>query len=291
MMEEKILFEKSLFWDGNAITVDIEFYVDRIVMLPKIRPHQLEKAVRLALENWQMVDFRRKILEKIYYCPALIYQLFKRGAVEFGEIEPFLRNRDIFFLCYYFRKEIVDFASFMQNKEKPNDFDCSFLENENDVFQMIEYGFLPSSVEYILKYDVIDDLIGLNNLNHEAKWSPFEWCSKPDCFDLLSFSGFFGSIKCFKHLLIKDFKINEQTLSMIVCSGSLDLFHLFQGEQLLTAECICKASEFFQLPLLVFMIENGANINSKNKIVDLVLLIIVHFILLLKMAILVLLSF
>jgi len=265
-MEEKISFEIFLYGEGNEIIMkDIEFCVDRIVMLPKIRPHQLEKAVSLSVEYCKMSDFRRKLLEKSKECPVLIYQLHKRGVFVFGEFEPFLRNRDTFLLSYYFRKEIENFGSFIEKKDKPYGFDETFFENGSNLDPLIEYGFLPSSIEYCLKYDVIDDFVVFEDLNQKVKWSPFEWSSKPKYLDLLSFSGFFGSINCFKHLLMKGFCINESVLSMVVCSGCLDLFHLCHVQNFLTAESICKVSEFFHQSLLEYMVENGVDINEKDS--------------------------
>jgi len=265
-MEEKISFERFLFGGGNEIRInDMEFCVDRIFMLLKIRPHQLEKAVRLSVEYCQFSDFSRKLLEKSYECPVLIYQLYKRGILVFEEIEPFLRNGNTFLLCYYFRKVVKDFDNFIKSKSKPYGIDESFFENENVMDQLIEYGYLQSSIEYCLKYDVIDDLLSIDNINQEARWSPFEWSNKPEHKDLLSFSGFFGSIKCFKHLLMKGFEINENVLSMVVCGGSFDLFHICQGQQFLTPNLFCKAAQFFHQPLLGFLIENGGDKNAKDK--------------------------
>jgi len=262
-MEEKISFERFLFGDGDEIFIDdIEFCVDRIVMLPKIRPHQLEKAVRLSLEFSKSVVFQRKLLEKSNECPVLIYRLHKRGVFGFKEIEPFLAPYDTFLLCYYFRKQINDFEIFIQSKDKPICYEESFLENTNDIDQLIEYGFLPSSIEYCLKYDAIDDLLSIDNYDQKAKWSPFEWSIKSEYLGLLAFSGFFGSIKCFKHLLLNGFEINENVKSMVVCSGCFDLFHLCQVHKELSFNCFCKASEYFHLPLLVFMIENRSNVNE-----------------------------
>jgi len=193
-------------------------------------------------------------------------------------------------LSYYFRKEIKDFYSFIKNKSKPYGIDESFFDNENDMDQLIENGFLPSSIEYSLKYDVIDDLLNIDNLNQEAKWSPFEWSNKPEYLDLLSFAGFFGSIKCFKHFLLKGFEINENVLSMVVCGGCFDLFHICQGQDFLTPNLVCKVSEFFHLSLLDFMIENGADIIAKDKYVEFLYLIWLLFIMLPEKVILVLLN-
>jgi len=228
-MEEKISFERFLFGEGNEIRIDdMEFCVDRILELPKIRPHQLQKAVNLSSEYCKLSDFRQRLLEKSKKCPVLIYQLYKRGILVFEEIEPFLKNDHTFLLSYYFRKEINDFESFIKSKHIYDDIDESFFENENYLDQLIEYGYIQSSIEYCLKYDVLDDLLNIDNFNQEAKWSPFEWSNKPEYLDLLSFSGFFGSIKCFKHLLMKGFEINDNVQSMVVCGGSFDLFHLCQ---------------------------------------------------------------
>jgi len=268
-MEEKISFERYLFGDGNEIVIDdFEFCVDRIVMFPKIRPHRLEQAVLLSVKYCKSADFRRKLLEKSNECPVLIYHLHKRGVFVFEEIEHFLKNRGTFLLSYYFWKEIENFESFIQSKRKPGDYDGTFFENTNNIDQLVEYGYLPSSIEFCLKYDVIDDLVVFDNLNLETKWSPFEWSIKPQYLDLFSFTGFFGSIKCFKHLIMKGFEIKDDVLSMVVCSGCLDLFHLCQGQQLFTPESFYKVSEFCHLTLLVFMLDNGAFINANNKYGD-----------------------
>ena len=138
-MEEKVAFEVILFGDKNEIMVnDVDSCVDRIVLLPKIQPHLLEKAVRLSVTYCQIADFRQKILEKSNECPLLIYQLFKRGIFVFKEIKPFLRNRDTFMLCYYFRKEIDDFGSLILCKYMPYGFDQSISNNEDIIDQFIE---------------------------------------------------------------------------------------------------------------------------------------------------------
>ena len=228
----KISFEKFLFGGGNEIIIkDIEFCVDRIVLLPKIRPHQLEKAVKLSVKYRKLDDFRRKLLEKSKECAVLLYRYFKSGIYMFEETKPFLHNRDTFLLFYYLGKEIEYFRSFIENKDKIDDFDEIFFEDENNIDQLLEYGFFQSSIEYCLKYDVIDDLVGFENYFQEAKWSPFEWSNKPLYLDLLSFSGFFGSVKCFKHLLIRGFKIKENVISMFVCGGCFDIFQLCQIQQ------------------------------------------------------------
>jgi len=264
-MDQKTDFERFLYGDGNEIVInDMEFCVDRIIMLPKIRPHQLDKTVRLSVEYCKFADFRRRILEKSTECPVLIYKLYKYGVFVFDEIQLVLEHCNAFMLCYYFRKEMDDFEYFIRTKSKPYGFDESFIDNGSDIDQLIEYGFYPSSIEYCLKYDVIDDLINISIPDQEAKWSPFEWSNRPNYLDFLSFAGFFGSIRCFKHLLLNGFELNNKVLSMVSCSGCFDLFHLSREKQNITIECFCKASEFFHPNLLEFMVENGVDMNAKS---------------------------
>jgi len=290
-MKEKIVFEQCLFGNENEIVVnDIEFIVDRVVMLPKIRPHQLDKAVSFSIEYCRNTDFRRKMLEKSNECPVLIYQLFKRGVFVYEEIRPFLKNRNSFLLCYYFWKETDDFGKMIKGKDKPYGFDEFFSDKSGDIGLLIDFGFIPSSIEYCLKYDVVDDLNNFSIMNQNAKWSPFEWSFKPDYLDFLSFSGFFGSIKCFKHLLMKGFEVNEKVLSMVVCSGCSDLFQLCQGQKYVTIESVCMAAEFCHLHMLIYMSENKANINEKNKFVENKFIMRHLFIMLLKGDIFVLLN-
>ena len=293
--QEQIVFEKLIYGDPPVFEyMEIQtkdFLVDRFVMFLSLRPLYLERAVILCLEYTKNSHFRQKLLEKILECPVLIYRLCQRGVFLFKEIEEYLQNRESFVLGYYFRKEILDFKSFIKQKRVPDDLDESFLKNEDEIDLLREYGFLPSSIEYCLKYDDIDCFRDFNTtLPNQAKWSPFEWSVKPKSLDLLSFSGFFGSIKCFKHLLLQGLLINPRVLSSAVCSGSLDLFHLFNESRDFSPECLCNGSLFFQIAVLTFMIENGADINAKDKDVELLFLKRLLFIMLLKMAILVLLN-
>jgi len=214
MVESMINFEKFLFENGlESTTCDSEFFADRIVMFPKIRPHKLDFVIRLCIDYCQIMGFRQKILEKSIKCPVLIYKLYKRGVFTFNEILPCLSRRDTFIFCFYFRKEIDSCDTFILNKEKPNGVKGEFFEINSDYDQLIEYGFLPSTVEFCLKYD---DLLSFKDNNFidqtVAKWSPFEWSYEPKYFDFLSFSGFFGSIKCFKFLMMNGYEINDRVI-------------------------------------------------------------------------------
>ena len=115
---------------------------------------------------------------------------------------------------------------------------------------------MPNTFEYCLKYD---DIIVFKEIFHNdeknAKWSPFEWSREPKSLDLLSFSGFFfGSLQCFKFLLINDFQINDDIRSNVAYSGNYDIYHLCNQVNTEIYMQACLASEFCRLYMLEFFI-------------------------------------
>ena len=91
-----------------------------------------------------------------------------------------MKGKDTFLANYYFLEEINDLESFLKSKSKLNNID-----------QLIEHGYIQSSIEYCLKYDVIDSLFHIDDFHHTASWSPFEWRNYREYFDLLSYFVFF----------------------------------------------------------------------------------------------------
>ena len=78
-----------------------------------------------------------------------------------------------------------------------------------------------------MKYDFNEGLKDFNIDNdQEAIWSPFEWSRMPSNLDLLAFSVFFSSSKCFKYLMMKCLSINDNVCLSVICSVSMDLYHL-----------------------------------------------------------------
>jgi len=263
-------FEAALFCRECSevpFVSDLEFIADRLIELPSVRPFLLERAVTLCYKHCNNAEFRHFFLERSFNCPVLLHRMFKKNAFEFSEIEPnILGNQWAYILCYYFRNEIKDFDKVVGQKVVPDDFDHSFIENVEDLEKLIEFGFLPNSTEYCLKYDDIKVFKSKFDLNErKAKWSPFEWSYKPKSLDLLSFSGFFGSIHCFKFLLLNDFEINKNVISSIACSGNSDIFHLCQYGESCSSDCLFMASKFCHLDTIKFLLDNGANLTSKNR--------------------------
>jgi len=282
---ENHLYGGTIYESG--ILCDVEFLVDRIIKLPELRPFEIEKAVRLCVEHCKNSDFRQQLLEKTFFCPFLIHRLYGMGVFHFSEIFPNLSDRISFVQSFYFRKEITDFEHYIMNKIRPYDINPDVFKNDDDVDLYIKFGFLPSSIEYCLKYDDISIFRDLSiNERKLCTWSPFEWSRKPQYLDLLSFSGFFGSIHCFKFLLLNGYQIDDRVKSIIVCSGSSELFHFCHQKNCMILQGLFNAARFCRKDMLSFFIDNGAYINSKDNAINIWCMNILFFIILLLMAIL-----
>jgi len=270
-MEDLIKFESSLYldlpFDGNYDNDNIGFYVDRIVVFPSLRPFSIDKVVRFCEDLKSISNFRQQLLkESIKKCPVLVFRLLNSGFLEFSEISPFLGNSS-YITSFYFRKEIPDFEKHIKTKEKPIGLENSFVENDSDIDGLIQYGYLPGSIEYSLKYDDVETFRDLfANKPKKVKWSPFEWSRKPKSLGLLSFSSFFGSIQCFKHMLMNGYKIDDASHALSVCSGNFDLFRLCSERKSLSSEQLCLATEFYHFPLMEYILENGVDIHAKNSL-------------------------
>jgi len=266
-MEELLNFESSVYNEGDFSSSeigDLEFWVNRIVILPSIRPFSVDKAVNLSIKYGKNAYFKEFLLEESFEsCPVLIHRLYQKGFFGIDEIQPYFLKENCFHLCFYFRKMIVDFNGFIVCKEKPRSFDESFIWNEEDIDLLIKFGYKPSTIEYCLKYDDIDAFKDIFPIKpNKARISPFEWSNLPKSLDYLSFSSFFGSIKCFKYMLVNGFSITENVIASVMCSGNMDLFHICEYERINYSTQIQYASKFNHLSFVKYCIDNGAKVSE-----------------------------
>ena len=270
-MEKCCEFERNLFGDEiiEFDIYDVDFWVDRISVFPKIRPLSLDKIIPISKKYCGNPEFRLKLLMKYYFCPVLIYKLFKEGVYSIEDIKPIFQNDDSYIFCHYFKKEIGNFENFIKRKPQPLN-SHTIPRNDEDLEQLINTGFLPSSIEYCLKYDDIQYLEKINGpIKKFLKWSPFEWSYTPEPHvlrDLLSFSAFFGSIKCFKYLLMNKYDINSTTIESAICGGSFDIFNMCL--KTVSDNCIYYASYFYRESIIESLIENGADIKANKQRIE-----------------------
>jgi len=269
-MDHLVEFENCLFNNEPLVykfdIADIDFLVDRLVLFPCLRPLCLEKAISISSDFCQNNKFRQILLEKsVQICPVLIFRLSKLGYYCINDVYQYL-DQPPFVLSYYFRKDIDNSELFKVEKWETTVFEDYFVPSESEIDSIIDYGFLPNTFEYCLKYD---DIIVFKEIfrndGKKAKWSPFEWSRKPKSLDLLSFSGFFGSLQCFKFLLINGFQINDDIRSNVICSGNYDIYYICNQVNTEIYMQTCLASEFCRLDMLEFLISKDALLVNKNN--------------------------
>jgi len=261
-------FEECLFSDNNDIMnhdlINIEFMVDRILICPQIRPFMLERIVDLCYFHSNNLDFRNELLKNCHKCPVLIFRLYKLGVFVINDLVTQICEAKFPILNLYFINESKEFSTIDLNDKIFEGFSKTYLQI--DRFKVLtEFGFLPSSIEYCLKYDDIDVFRGLDtSSNVIINWSPFEWSYKPTYLDIFSVSAYFGSIHCFKHLMLNGFEIDDRTKLSSICGGSFEIFHLCHKNNFCRENSINFASAFNRNVILEHLIENGADINFND---------------------------
>jgi len=304
LFKEQIIVEKMLYGDPPVFKyIEIQkkdFLLNIFCMYPKLRPLHLENFVLFCSHYLREESFRKIVLEKVFIvCPTLIHRLYRINGFTKEEIKESLEFHRRKFLCLFFKNDIeVDYSGFSKSDAHYSDdpeLDYSvFSENdahysddpeldysvfsENDAHysddpeldSLIQFGFHKSSIEFCLKYDLFEGIESMimNNLSKRVcEWSPFEWSEKPKSLDFLSFCGFFGSLKCFRVLLISGFAINDQVVCSVVCSGSMDLFNSISDIQTYYS-LLHEASKFFNLSIIENLVNQKADINAKNSDVE-----------------------
>lgn len=270
-------FEANLYKEEPSLSpleiIDIDYWVNMIVMFPSIRPHFLDKIVELCSVYCMNTEFKNALLKKsAISTPVLVYRLFKKSAISFQEVSEYFHDDQVFLLCYYFQEEIPDFGSLIDAKEIPEEyFEIASIEPES-LKAMFEFGFRPNSLEYCLKYDDLDGMLklisstsGINEIS--AEWSPFEWSFRPKSLDLLSFCAIFGSTKCFKQLLMMGMCVTPEIVESVVCGGSMQLYHLCGISGLNFSDLMINAISFYRLDFLQYFIEQGTSVNYIGYIV------------------------
>ena len=265
--KEQIAFENMIYNDNPLFEYrDIsnkDFLVSLVGLYPKLRPHYINEFVKLVSCYLNEDSFRKDVIEKAFIaCPTIFQRLYKMNVFSQDEIVYYLNIHKKKFLCLFFKDDFeIDMNEFIEDQDY-NQYKCDLELNK-----LVYFGFYPSSLEYYLKYD---DIEGLKNLaDHKergniCKWSPFEWSMKPKNFDFLSFCGFFGSIKCFKYLLLLGYVFHESCISCLICGGSLEL--LMNDFLPLTnnLDLLHISSAFNRFSHIVLLIEQGNDINYRN---------------------------
>jgi len=222
--------QNILFGDINSLNSyhvnDMTFFLKQIILIPQIRPFSLDiivdKCVNLCIDS---DSFKNELLiNSIKECPMIARRLYDKSVYSRDDISYFLKWGNIY------RSGILFYDILPDRLVAKRSF---WIRNEpKEVFyQFIKYGFRFDSIEYCLKYDDYDGFmakVAYNDSTNDVllKWNEFEWSKHQIDLDMLSFSAYFGSIKCFKYLFIKSKNDHVLATQCAICSGSYDIIHM-----------------------------------------------------------------
>jgi len=270
-MEKKISFEYQLFRDETPDNIeeidDIDFVINTLVNLSRFKPQKYDLIFKFHQKYSERKEFKEKFLEK-----AL--------------------RQNFFFVSLLIEKNIYSSDDVAHSFGTPNDtssivklsnllctIECPGIESSDvcqDTFDLTEKfintNYLPGTIEYCLRFDDIDGLrsIYLNPRVSQDQDIIIEIENTMNLsVNLLGACGFFGSIHCFKYLLsTKEFLIDQSVIECVICGGSIEIFQLCLqpiGISCIVSKLVILASCYNSLDLLVFMVENRADINEKTE--------------------------
>jgi len=233
LIEKYIDFEDHLFGSNPVIKyyeqIDHSYLFLALSFANTVRPFVMEDTIDFILRlpfDKQEVLHHLDICVKM--CPALVFFLYKKGYLCLDEIvEKSIRlNSPRLKLYFYGTFPDVIQSLYLKNSTISILFKNYPLMNDEEMEFVFSHGFPKSSIEFLIKYDLIADLQNNCLIPDNLCWNPFEWTIKTEMTSPLNFAAHFGSIKCFKYLLMSGLKILPNIEKCVVFGGNYDIFHI-----------------------------------------------------------------
>ena len=243
-----------------------------ITYLSTIRPFQtliftLFCELFLKNENFPK-EFQSVLIQKLLKSnPKLLYNLIIKDIIKFDLIKDFLRRSLNIVNIFYFN-------SFLPNFEKEIEF---FIKNSNDEIivqkylsilknnpiefqELIDFGWEKKSLGYILKYDIIEELLILTensnfNFNQMITWSPFEIYPAPNSKKMITICAYFGSINCFKFLFLNGHNDFYDVIKYAVSGGNLEIIRLLYDVDQQVQTCLFQCARFHHYDVFNWFID------------------------------------
>ena len=248
------------------------FVSDQLVLVPLIRPFCIDKIVDFVLKINDST-FRRNLLQKgLFKSPILIHRLCERGFYSIEEVSSYLSEHMIptallIFLNYIPQNMIILKKVVFSNSFSK--FADQFIKKPELLDDYLKYGFKKGSIEYSIKYDDLNMLKYFTSLpsfqkDQQIDWGYIEWSSKPHSLSMISVSAFFGSINCFKYLMLNGFSINLAVARSAVRGGNFDIIHECHHHVQDISSCMIDASSFMRFDVFEWISSISTNIEPES---------------------------
>lgn len=191
--------------------------------------------------------------------PQLLFYLYAKGKVNLNYIKREAEYNDNIKFVFSSVLKTPRTAWFYSEKQELSD---------NEFEDIIKYGYKRDSIEFSLKYDKIDELIKYSesttfNVNQKCIMNPFDdvFVGDPN-FTLIKFAAAFGSIECFKFLLMNKAAIDENLAKFAVIGGNLEIIRICYQNKINLRNCHAIAIQYHQNNVFDWLQEN---INNQNE--------------------------
>lgn len=227
------LYNKDLI-DFEFSSYPMDMLAHELSLLPILRPFCINSVVdickRILKSDCQDMFSYYIIRYSLMFCPHILRKLSLSGSIDIKTILERLYERANLFQAMFFL-EFFEFGRLFTFFDEHNIRNEDYFVHQNTSFvkEIIEYGFPSNSIEFLIKYDLANEImVSISQPSFSkasiSKWSPFEWSQRPKSLNLLSICAHFGSAKCFRLLLVNGFSIDTHTINEAVFSGDYDIF-------------------------------------------------------------------
>jgi len=266
----------NVFHENSTNLEFLEFLAQELAECPRRRHTMVEKVrnfCKMALQTIESRVFKEYLLSQLMKnCPKIARHLFDDGFYQFFEIEEQLNILHHYIPASYFIPFIHIFDRFTKNFTKPNEHTYQLLQLKKDNYsflnELIQYGWPRKSIGYAIKYDDVEKLKEIYeqpSFKHlpSIDWSTFEWAKDPNTTDFWAITAYFGSLKCFRYLLMNKKCPQGFTTSYAIMGGNLDIIRLCEYPQMVYSQYInvsikCRMNDVFEWLLQ----------NSNDAIID-----------------------
>ncbi|EAY01351.1 hypothetical protein TVAG_339790 [Trichomonas vaginalis G3] len=234
---------KNVILDSNDLT---EFSSNEIIRFSSMRPKQEELYAQLYTDILRDKSMNAIFIKSI----KTNYTSFSRRIVDLSGI----------------LLSAMDFKGDKQNQLAFADLIPNYYADSDDSVQKVTKqwvyeAYILNSVGHILRYDNIDQLREIHgstfDVNQRIPNGEFE-CYKYPTMPLISVAARYGSIKCFKFLLMNKALMDEETASMAVSSGNWEIVKICEQSKL-SFEDASSATTFHRYELIKWLYKKTHN--------------------------------
>jgi hypothetical protein len=221
------------------------------------RPHQSSLILDLIQKISEISPFPFNLGHFIDIYPFLAYKLIERGVISRENALKYLSKSNLFkFLIFH--EKIISW-------DVPNCF-RELFEKKKHLFPIDEirqFGYPKNSIEYFLKADNFDELQRFSTFA-DFNFSATTFISPCDLLygielenkSLLSVSAFYGSVQCFKFLLLNFVEVTSSVCASAVKCGDLEIIQICEQEHGDFSGCLQPSVAYHRNDVADWLLQN-----------------------------------